>query len=69
MAPLRREWEGARQEIEVLLEDDDDTAARNRLEAFQQRLAGVKVLGPGQRQREFSLPGTAVAPGPGEDRR
>ena len=46
MAPLRREWEGARQEIEVLLEDDDDTAARKRLEAFQERLAGVKVLDP-----------------------
>ena len=46
MAPLRREWEGARQEIEVLLEDEDDTAARNRLEAFQERLAGVKVLDP-----------------------
>ena len=46
LAPLWREWEQARQEIEALLEDDDVTAARNRLEAFQQRLAGVKVLDP-----------------------
>ncbi len=46
MAPLRREWEEARQEIEVFLDDDDSTAARNRLEAFQQRLAEIKVLDP-----------------------
>ena len=46
MAPLRREWEEARQEVEVFLNDDDGTAARNRLEEFQQRLAGVKVLDP-----------------------
>ena len=44
MGPLRREWEEARQEVEVFLNDDDGTAARNRLEEFQQRLAGVKVL-------------------------
>ena len=46
MAPLRREWEEARQEVEVFLNGDDGTAARNRLEEFQQRLAGVKVLDP-----------------------
>ena len=46
MAPLRQEWEEARQEMEVFLNDDDDTAARSRLEEFQQRLAGVKVLDP-----------------------
>ena len=46
MAPLRREWEEARQEIEVFLDDDGDIAARSRLEEFQQRLAGVKVLDP-----------------------
>ena len=46
MTPLLREWEEARQEVEVFLNDDDGTAARNRLEEFQQRLAGVKVLDP-----------------------
>ena len=46
MAPLRREWEEARQEIDAFLNDDEDTAARKRLEAFQERLAGVKVLDP-----------------------
>ena len=46
MAPLRQEWEEARQDMEVFLNDDDDTAARSRLEEFQQRLAGLKVLDP-----------------------
>ena len=46
MAPLRREWEEARQAVEVFLNDDGDIAARSRLEEFQQRLAGIKVLDP-----------------------
>ena len=46
MTPLRREWEEARAEINALLDDDDGTGARERLEAFQERLAGVKVLDP-----------------------
>ncbi|MDE2842998.1 MAG: class I SAM-dependent DNA methyltransferase [Chloroflexota bacterium] len=46
MAPLRREWEEARGEINALIDDDDHTAARGRLEAFQGRLAGVRVLDP-----------------------
>ena len=46
MAPLRKEWETARHEIEALLEDEDDVAAGQRLKQFQQRLAGVKVLDP-----------------------
>ncbi len=46
MTPLWREWEEARQQIEALLDDDDATGARSRLEAFQQRLAAVKVLDP-----------------------
>ena len=46
MAPLRREWEEAREEIEVFLNDGGDIAARSHLEEFQQRLAGVKVLDP-----------------------
>ncbi len=46
MAPLRQEWEEARQEIEAFLDDDDGTGARNRLEAFQKRLAEIKVLDP-----------------------
>ncbi len=46
MEPLRREWETARQEIDACLNNDDPTAARARLEAFQQRLASVTVLDP-----------------------
>ena len=46
MEPLRREWELARQQVNDLLSDGDDLAARNRLEAFQQRLASVTVLDP-----------------------
>ena len=46
MAPLRREWEEAREKIEVFLNDGGDIAARSHLEEFQQRLAGVKVLDP-----------------------
>ena len=49
LAPLRREWEAARQEIEACLDDEDHAthaAARERLEAFQRRLAGVTVLDP-----------------------
>ena len=41
MTPLRREWEAARAEIEEM-----DDAARQRLEAFRQRLASVTVLDP-----------------------
>ena len=58
MEPLRREWDAARQEIEELLERevgathasplhaDDDDPARERLETFRERLAGVRVLDP-----------------------
>ena len=46
MQPLRREWEAARQEIDGLLDNGADAAARARLVAFQQRLAGVSVLDP-----------------------
>ena len=46
LAPLEREWEVSRGEIEELLEDDDGDAARTRLEAFRQRLALVAVLDP-----------------------
>ena len=42
MTPLRREWEAARAEIEVM----DDAPARARLEAFRRRLAAVTVLDP-----------------------
>ena len=67
MAPLRREWEEARQEVEVFLNDDDGTAARNRLEEFQQRLAGVKVLDPACGSGNFLYLGTTVPAGPGKD--
>ncbi len=46
MKPLRREWEAAQQEIGALLDDDNQAAARRRLESFQQRLAAVTVLDP-----------------------
>ncbi len=46
MQPLRREWDAARQEIDGLLDNGADAAARARLVAFQQRLAGVSVLDP-----------------------
>ena len=46
MAPLRREWEEARREIDAFLNVGDSAAARERLEAFQRRLAGVTVLDP-----------------------
>ena len=46
MAPLRREWAEARREIDAFLNVGDSGAARERLEAFQRRLAGVTVLDP-----------------------
>lgn len=46
LAPLRREWDAAQGEINALLERDEAGAARARLAAFQQRLAGVTVLDP-----------------------
>ena len=46
MAPLRREWTEARREIDAFLNVGDNGAARERLEAFQRRLAGVTVLDP-----------------------
>ncbi len=46
MDPLRREWEAVRQEVDALIDAGNDTAARQRLEAFQSRLASVTVLDP-----------------------
>ena len=46
MAPLRREWEEARQEVNDLLDEEDTDRARERLEAFRERLASVRVLDP-----------------------
>ena len=46
MDPLRREWENVRQEVNALDDRGNDSAARARLEAFQNRLASVKVLDP-----------------------
>ena len=46
MAPLRREWDAAQQEADALIADGDSPAARERLAAFQQRLASVTVLDP-----------------------
>ena len=46
MDPLRREWEAVRQEANSLLDAGNEDAARARLEAFQDRLASVRVLDP-----------------------
>ena len=46
MEPLRREWEAAEGEVNRLVSGGDEIAARERLEAFQQRLASVRVLDP-----------------------
>ena len=46
MDPLRREWEAAQQEANALADNGNGAAARARLEAFQDRLASVKVLDP-----------------------
>ena len=46
MAPLRRQWDAARREIDARLDDDDRDGARVRLEKFRARLASVTVLDP-----------------------
>ena len=46
MEPLRREWEAAQQQVNGLRSNGNDLAARDRLEAFQRRLASVTVLDP-----------------------
>ena len=46
MDPLLREWETVSQEVNALTDSGNETAARARLEAFQDRLASVKVLDP-----------------------
>ena len=46
MEPLRREWETARRQAGDLRDDGDEAGARIRLEAFRERLAGVRVLDP-----------------------
>ena len=46
MTPLRREWDEARAEIDELADGGHTTGARERLEAFRERLASVKVLDP-----------------------
>ena len=46
MDPLRREWNTVQQEVNDLLFDGNEAAARERLETFQNRLASVTVLDP-----------------------
>ena len=46
MTPLCREWEAARQEVSDLLDEEDADGACERLDAFRQRLASVRVLDP-----------------------
>ena len=46
MAPLRREWETVRQEVDNLIAEEDRDGAQVRLEKFRQRLFDVTVLDP-----------------------
>ena len=46
LAPLRREWETARQEMGEWLAEGAADQARQRLAAYRERLAAVKVLDP-----------------------
>ena len=46
MQPLRREWEAAQREVNHLIANGYNEAARARLEAFQRRLSAVTVLDP-----------------------
>ena len=46
LAPLRREWETAKQEMGEGLAEGAADQARQRLDAYRQRLASVKVLDP-----------------------
>ena len=46
MAPLRREWFAVLLEVNDLIDDGNEDAARARLGKFQERLASVKVLDP-----------------------
>ena len=46
MAPLRREWETARREVDNLIAEEDWDGAEVRLERFRQRLFEVTVLDP-----------------------
>ena len=46
MEPLRREWDDVQREVNGLISGGDGAAARDRLEAFQHRLASATVLDP-----------------------
>ena len=46
MAPLRREWDAARREVDNLLAEEDRDGAEVRLERFRRRLFEVTVLDP-----------------------
>ena len=46
IAPLRREWETARREVDNLISEEDRDGAEVRLERFRQRLFEVTVLDP-----------------------
>ena len=46
MAPLRREWETARREVDNLISEEDRDGAEVRLERFRRRLFEVTVLDP-----------------------
>ena len=46
MAPLRREWDTVRQEVDNLIAEEDRDGAQVRLEKFRQRLFDVTVLDP-----------------------
>ena len=46
MDPLRREWGATQQEANALADNGNEFAARSLIQAFQDRLASVKVLDP-----------------------
>ena len=46
MAPLRREWETARREVDNLISEEDRDGAEVRLERFRRRLFDATVLDP-----------------------
>ena len=66
MAPLRREWETAQQEVNRLISDGDETAARDRLEDIPAAVGLGHRARPGLRQRQLPLHRPALPVGPGK---
>ena len=70
MAPLRREWAAMKGELAAAYVKGKGTPAqRDKLAAFQKKLAAVTRARPGVRQRQLPLRLTAIAAGPGKGSR